>query len=313
MKILVLFNPKAGRNRKHPEWPEQISSLLGSSGEIAVTDGVNELSELISNHFGDSSRKRPDVLCFCGGDGTCHYMLTGLLAKLSPEEIPPICLLPGGSMNTVGGTLGIKGDPLDQLSKVCRLLSEGGFPRIEARRPLLINDKACFLFGAGTAMVMIEEYYSMQGDPGPRKAGELAYRAIASIIIRNKFYKQLKEPVRCSVVVDGKKLPHERYRLLLGGTVEEIGLGFRLLYRAPEDRTKFHFIASLFKPMKFLRQLRKMYVGQPLAGRNHHDVLCEKVVIEPDEKMKYLVNGELFETEEPLNVSLGPPIKLLVP
>lgn len=313
MRILVFFNPKAGRNKKHPEWQEQISSILGSSGELVVTDSVENISEALLSFYGETSKRKPDILCICGGDGTGHYVITSLLKNVEHEKIPPICLLPGGSMNTNGGTLGIKGNPVELLSNMWRLISEGGFPRVEARRPLLINDKAGFIFGAGSALVMIEEYYSMPGDPGPRKAAELAYKAIASVIVRNRLYKRFREPVRSSIVADGKRLPHDRYRLILAGTTEEIGLGFRLLYRAGEDRTKFHFIASQFKPMKFLRQIRRMYVGLPLIGRGHYDMMCSSVEIKPDEELRYLIDGELFQTDEPIKIQVGPQLKLLVP
>ncbi|HDH96911.1 MAG TPA: hypothetical protein ENF73_04185, partial [Proteobacteria bacterium] len=266
-----------------------------------------------SDLFVRPDAKPPDVLCFCGGDGTVHHMLTHLLEKVVPDRLPPLCFLPGGSMNTVMGTLGVKGNPVDLLTRAYRLMQEGGFPRVEVRRPLIINEKAGFLFGAGSAMVMLEEYYSMPGETGPRKAAELAYRSIASVITRGQLYKRFKEPIRVSVIVDGRRLPHERYRMVLAGTVEEIGLGFKLLYRAPEDRTKFHLIASLIKPMKFLRQIRRMYVGLPLRGRGHYDMMASEAEIVPSERLRYFIDGELFETEVPLAIRVGPPLRLLVP
>jgi len=313
LRITVVFNPEAGKNRKHPEWIERISSLLESGDALFVTTGVDKLPQLFSDLFVRPDAKPPDVLCFCGGDGTGHYMLTHLLQKVPHERIPPLCILPGGSMNTAIGTLGVKGDPVVLLTRVYRLVKEGGFPRVEVRRPLLINDKAGFIFGAGSALVMLEEYYSMPGETGSRRAAELAYRSIASVLTRGQLYKRFKEPIRASLAVDGRKLPHERYRTILAGTVEEIGLGFKMLYRASEDRTKFHLIASLIKPMKFLRQIRRMYVGQPLRGRGHHDMMASHVELVPDEKLRYLIDGELFETETPLTVRVGPPLKLLVP
>ena len=103
MKILLLINGVAGNNFGKRNAYKIIEKLSLQGNEVSVfpilpSEGL-ESSEIIASHRGEF-----DAVACCGGDGTLHYVINGLLKN---EQRKPILYIPAGTTNDFAKTLGI--------------------------------------------------------------------------------------------------------------------------------------------------------------------------------------------------------------
>lgn len=104
MHNLLIFNPVSGRKEARTERLGQIVSTLTLEGnEVTVyqTQGKGDAREYIASQ----KEKGYDRIICCGGDGTLHEVVNGLLQKNSCNI--PIGYIPTGSVNDYAKNLGI--------------------------------------------------------------------------------------------------------------------------------------------------------------------------------------------------------------
>ena len=101
---LLIYNPRAGKNRTRPK-PETLIKALGpsaSSVHLAVTAYPGHAREIAST---EGNRYRT-VIC-CGGDGTLNEVTSGL-PQSGPR--PAVGYIPIGSTNDLASNVGIPSD-----------------------------------------------------------------------------------------------------------------------------------------------------------------------------------------------------------
>ncbi len=110
MHCILIYNPAAGRNRKlRLQQIDQVAEALRAdkhSVDIACTTGPGSAAQQARE-----AAATANVIFACGGDGTVHEVLQGLVA----ETGPPACslgIIPLGSANALARYLGISLDPV---------------------------------------------------------------------------------------------------------------------------------------------------------------------------------------------------------
>ena len=129
IKILIIYNPKAGRGRIKQSIPE-IKSMFNDTGLApdfyatkcsgdATTAAKKYLKRFCNfkyGYYGDrekiegSTRKHNIYVVAAGGDGTLNEVMSGVLA--SGYKVP-IGIIPTGSTNDFGYSLKLEGDPVE--------------------------------------------------------------------------------------------------------------------------------------------------------------------------------------------------------
>ena len=308
-QFVVVHNPQAKLNRKHPERAEQLADIVGSRGVVHETTDLGNLPLLAR----ELAAKDIDVLCICGGDGTNQVVLTALLPafQAAGRPLPPISLLKGGSMNTIGWSLGLRGSAEAVLSELVGKYDRGEANEVVQQNTLRVNDRCGMIFGNGYAVNFLEEYYAANSDPGPRRAAEIAYKAISSVLARSYMFQRLARQYQAEIWIDGRRIEMPTYGMALMGTVEHIGIGFRTLYRAHEAAERFHAVITALSPGKILAQIHRFYSGKELVGRWHVDDTARKVEIRTPEPLGYTLDGE-FYADDTLTITLGPAVPLIL-
>ncbi len=100
-KLLIIFNPRAGRNENRPD-VNYIKRLLESYNfnvEVKQTVCKGDAEELAYIYA-----KKYDVLTICGGDGTLSEAIRGVVRSGSDV---PVGYIPTGSTNDLASTVGI--------------------------------------------------------------------------------------------------------------------------------------------------------------------------------------------------------------
>ena len=100
MKLIILFNPSAGRGKARRILAHALDVLRSRKVEFSLRESrsAEHLLELAR----EACRERPDAIVSAGGDGTHHYVFNGLVAN----EIP-LGLLSVGSGNDFADGIGV--------------------------------------------------------------------------------------------------------------------------------------------------------------------------------------------------------------
>lgn len=280
------------------------------------------------------ARVVPDAVILAGGDGSYMAGVTALArafteAGRGEEGLPPIGLAPGGTVSTVARNWGFRGGGLlsggtrDAAHYTSRLLGAVAARRAKrTERPTLrcTDDRAMrigFIVGAGLVSRFFE-VYDEEGARGYRGAASIVARVFAGSFTKGALAERVLTPVPCFIDVDGERAPFDRTSLVCASVVRDLGIGVRLLYRAAEEKQRFHVVATPLGPSRLGPQLPLVLAGRPLLGAGNVDALARDVELRfhaGDDRGgasdgAYVLDGELFRAEW-VRVTAGPVLRVL--
>jgi len=274
------------------------------------------------------------ALVIAGGDGSYMAGITALHAAFAKNggaegALPPIALIPGGTVNTVARNWGYRGGGLLSIgaigaigdrdaAKYTSLLLSAILTgkAIATARPTLrvrsyhgtsVVERIGFIVGAGL-VTRFFEVYMQQGARGYRSAASIVMRVFGGSLAGGALARRVLEPARCQLEVDGVRAPFDRTSLVCASVVRDLGLGLRLLYRAGESRERFHIVATPLDPSRLGPQLPLVLAGKPLFG-TRVDVLARKATLTMPNEGAFVLDGEL-EAGERVEIEAGPTIQV---
>ena len=327
--IGVVLNPKSRHNLQNPDAASRLSRQLGDRGVVRAARSIEELHRIAE----DFRALDVDFLAIAGGDGTNHVTLTAFLDVYGVRPIPPVALLRGGTMNTVANSIGVARQSSERLlaSLIADCTSTPRSPPTDRatrakceleqteRNVLHIAPEEAgkvhygFLFGTGVVHGFLAEYYR-GGRPTPLVAATTLARGVASALVAGETIRRIAEPFRGSVLFEDGTVWEERdYLAIAAGTIAHIGLEFKPFHRYGERAGAFHALGIYASPFDFVRELPRVWRGQPLRPRRAHEALSSRMVVKSARGvLRYTIDGDLHEAQEKLTVSIGPRIRLVV-
>lgn len=307
--IGVVTNPRSRRNRKNPGLRRELSYILGERDRLEAPSDLDALRASLA-HF----RERDiDILAINGGDGTAHVVLSAMLEVYGDHPFPQIALLRGGTMNTVASGLGIKGRPRELLGRLADQYHSGEPFRVAERNLIVVDGKhAGFLFGNGLISQFLEAYYE-GSEPSPAKAAWLLARVIGSAFVGGPLIRKLVKPVRCQVTVGIRRWENTEWLSVAAGTADDIGLGFRPFYKCLEHPGHMHAVGFSGGPLTPISRLWRIWRARPIDHPKVVDAVVDRMVIEADTPLGYMVDGDFHQGGERLEVTVGPRVQLLIP
>ena len=112
MRTLLLYNPVSGRNnRRRPQLIASIATLLRAHDHqvtIEPTTAPGSAAQQAQTAIAHGA----EVILACGGDGTVHDVLQGIVALAAAESLPILGVIPMGSANALARHLGLSTDPV---------------------------------------------------------------------------------------------------------------------------------------------------------------------------------------------------------
>lgn len=308
--IGLLINPRAKRHRNDTGGALRMARILGDRGVVGECHDQDDLLRVAE----DFKRQGVTILAMGGGDGTTGYSLTGFREVYRDEQLPKVALLRGGTMNTVANSIGIpRGQPDDLLRGLVRKVGRcRAVPTVEWST-MLVNGRCSFLAGAGVVHAWLAEYYAL-GQPYPTRwtAVETFARSVGSTLVQGPMLRRLSRRLRAVVTIDGERWPEEDWFTVAAGTVTQIGLGFRSFPRAEERPDTFHLLGIHGSAIDFTRNLPRVRLGKLIAASTARQVLATHVVVEPaEERIGFMTDGDLGESEGPLTLTVGPRIRVV--
>ena len=310
--IGVVLNPKSRKNLRNPGAATRLARTLKDHGIVREASSVDQLY-LIAEEFKAQSI---DVLGISGGDGTNHVTLTGFIDVYGGSAFPQVAFLRGGTMNTVANSVGVRrGPPEGLLGRLVREYAENALSPLAGveRHVMRIGKHYGFLFGTGVVHGYLAEYYRT-GEPSPLIAAKTLLRGIGSTIVRGEMVKRMAKPFRGRVSFDdGTKWEERDYLAIAGGTIDQIGLNFRPFYRYAEQPGAFHLLGIMTTAVGLVRDLPRIWQAQPMRPGKTYEATCPRAIIESaDGIMRYMIDGDLHESPGPLDVTIGPRVRIVV-
>jgi diacylglycerol kinase (ATP) len=302
----VILNPTAAGDGYDAARVDRLRAIAGSR---AVLFSIDE-PELVHAVVEGVRERQAATVAIIGGDGTISSVLTALLRAYGRERWPRIALLRGGTMNTVANAFGVpRGTPEELLAK----LLNGGARPVWPRATLEVEGKLGFLFTSGIMVGFLDTLYSHPSfGKGPIGAFSLLTVAGMQAITGGPTIRKVETPLTATLIVDGIEHPERRYVALAVGTVEQVGLGFRPFRLARECQDQFQIFAFHGSIQALLRELPKIYRGQPITRGFGFDPLTRKLVIETqDGEVPYGLDGDVYRAKSPLYVRVGPKVEIV--
>jgi diacylglycerol kinase family enzyme len=307
--IAVIVNPRSRANRRDPRIAAEFQAIVGDRGQVLAPKTLEELKEMAA----DLSKSRPGAIAIHGGDGTLHKTVTALGRAFGGDPLPPVAILCGGTMNVVATSLRIRERPSVFLKAVVDADRTGQSLETIRRRCLRIGDELGFLFGSGLPANFLTEYYAPSGY-GPGRAAWLLFRAFCSALWHGPFIRRVFRRFEGSVRVDGELLAPTVFVGLMAGTVREVGLGFKLVHRADEDPERFGVLAMHSAVLSLALDVLAVQSGRGIAPQRAFSAVASSMdVHSKNGAMAYTIDGDLYRTNDPVAISLGPHIDFLKP
>ena len=304
----VVVNPHAGGNRDERRRAIELQRVVGDRGKVYETGGLDEVED-VAREF---HSRRIDIIAICGGDGSFFRTLSALVRVYGDEPLPLFLPLRAGSMNTIARAVGCKrGTPEAVLAALAEDYGRGRPVDIARHRLIRVNDHSYgFLVGAGLIVNFLQAYYG-RPQRGPLAAASLLARVCAGGLVGSREVERLFDVPDAAIAADGTALGRGLFRVIFASTVAEIGLGFRLAYRAGAGVDAFHLLAGSPTPLQVLGGLPRVRLGRGLGIDGWHDVLTQKVAVEFVEPTRYMIDGDILEAVTRLELSTGPSIGII--
>jgi diacylglycerol kinase (ATP) len=307
--VAVFVNPGSRANRRDPGCADRFAKILGDSGRVVAPPSLEDLAEEARRTAAES----PGVIAIHGGDGTLHRTLSALVAAYQPRALPPIAILPGGTMNVVASSLGIRAKPETILAELAEGVRTGAAPATLRRHCLRVGNDHGFIFGNGLLSNFLEEYYA-RGSYGAGRALWIILRTLFSLFTTRQYAMRLFRRFRGRVEVDGSRLPRTNLTGIGAATVSEIGFRLKLHHRADDDPHRMGGLAIHGGPFSLLLDVLDVRLGRGLSPRRATSFIATRLVIEPEEKeSRYTLDGDLYTGRSPITVEIGPELEIVKP
>lgn len=307
--IAVIVNPRSRANRRNPRIAAEFQAIVGDRGRVLAPKNLEELDAMAA----ELRSAPPQVLAIHGGDGTLHKTVTSLARAFGDQPLPPIAILCGGTMNVVATSLRIRERPAVFLNAIVEADRTGQPLETIRRRCLRIGDELGFLFGSGLPANFLTEYYG-PGEYGPARAAWLLMRAFFSALWHGPFIQRLFKRFEGSVRVDGALLEQTAFVGLMAGTVREVGLGFKLVHRADDDPERFGVLAMHSAVLSLTLDVPAVLGGRGIAPQRAFSAVASRMEVQSKNgAMAYTIDGDLYRTQAPLSISLGPHVAFVKP
>jgi diacylglycerol kinase family enzyme len=309
MILPIFVNPLSRQHKKNPQLADEYSRCGDGHVEILRPSTFKELAEAAEL----CKKKKYPCVAISGGDGTIHQVVTALFRAYKAQPLPKILLLGDGTMNNIANSVGIKKGGKKIIS---RYLDKKNRSVTQKRSTIKIEDRYCFLFGCGLVSNFLVEVY--KGEKGIlRNLATIrlgVYEAIKSLFITNPDSFKLLKPLNAQVYVSGKQLPIDKIVVLLAGTVEKIGMGFRPLSKAKSSKKSFHLLLSGAPATVILINILPIALGKGLlfTDRRYIDRLVPGFEIHSQKQFEYTMDGDMYLCNGKLKIQTGPEVQFVI-
>lgn len=303
--IDLILNLNAGRSAAPLSAIE--TAIRDADATLHATDSLQALDRVVQQHLHNDAQ----TIAIWGGDGTITATLSALFAANPDRRWPPICLLPGGTINAVARCLGVRGTPLAALK---RLLKRAPASSVSRDTLLVRPDPSAraqlgFLFGVGLIPNFVQVYKS-SSNRGPVQAA-LRMAQAATGVFRAAEHDPFFKLMNAQIWAGDALWTEGAFTNISAGTIRCLPLGFPAYTRALEKPGSFHLVAHRLRAGGALLELPRIKMGRGMK-RAQQDVFSQ-VRIRAESPLTFSLDGDNDHCGHELALSTGPRLDFVVP
>jgi diacylglycerol kinase (ATP) len=314
-RVHAILNRTARGFRRDPSLVDRIGRALGAT---AVVHGTRDLEEL-DRAARSIVEGGASLVVLGGGDGTFMAGASALARHLGDDVLPPLALLPMGTVGRLAVSLGVAGQPETLAARYGALgpdahLATQPSLRVQSTGPAGARTaRIGFIFGTGL-VARFFDVYEERGAGGVLDAARIVAHTFASSLRGGAFAKRVLDPLPCRLEVDGHPLEPEAWSLVCAAVVRDLGLGMRVTYRAGEDPSRVHLVAHALPPSVLGPRVGRVLLGRTIAneGERGFDGLASSFRVTFDGEGPWVLDGDRFRDRE-VEVTAGPVLRIAVP
>ena len=340
MEIGVITNPNSRKNRNRPDRAERLQRIVGTIGEVHKTESITSIKPVLREFL----RKRARYWVADGGDGALHWMLRMGMEVLQEDEfagrsytLPVTLPTKGGTIDFVANNVGITGDAEGILAKLASSV-EHGATIAETEVDSMVIDGVQLVDGVetpfrtygfasaagGVGQRFYSKYYAHQ-DPNPKTIMKIVANTVMSAPIAlsplaklpsvgnlGTFAKEIFEPTKCSVLLDGMRLPGNEFTGVHIASMS-INLGNVLRFFGKADHQGLmNAIVGTPSPWTIIKNIPRMARGDEMKGRNILDRPCREMILEANggELLAPIIDGEYYRNVTRIAFRVGPRVRI---
>ncbi|MBT5021967.1 hypothetical protein HOK51_03040 [Candidatus Woesearchaeota archaeon] len=152
--------------------------------------------------------------------------------------------------------------------------------------------------------------------PDAIKALRLIGKSLASFVLRTNYHRELIDPKKATVFVDGETLPYDKFNILIASAMKINVIGFSPFYRLDQrnENSGIHVLAGNMPAFDiafdFLQTIKPDF--EPKNGfKNCYDGLAKEMIIEVEKGSKYTIDAEIKKASTVIEIRPGP--RLFIP
>jgi diacylglycerol kinase family enzyme len=301
-RIGIILNANAKQFRRGNISADRLKQIGAELIDLRITSTFEELDASLRNF----RKANYPYISIAGGDGTIHQVLTRLIKIYGEKKLPAVVLLKGGTMDNIARSVKLRGNGAAILKRLVHTLRQGKEPEIVVRDTIRIDDRYCSLFGIGAVINFLKEAYS-----GKEKGVKQNLKTIVKTI-RQAIWEPdtgyLFQGVEAGIAVNGTQIGFNHITAILAATVKGVGLGFYPLSKALDMPGSFHALIIGINGRQIISYILHLKNGWEIAHPLVCDVIAEKLTIRSSVKFTYTMDGDLYESDGKLVLTVGPGI-----
>ena len=308
MRAGLISNPLSQRNRQRQ--PAMRDAVAGHPDLLhAELDSVHATAEVLR----DFARREVKLLIVSGGDGTVQKVLTELLNGQEFDPLPQIAVLPGGMTNLIAADIGSQGDPVQSLTRLCRVAADPAVARETLERPVLSLRRTpgeppihgMFLGTAAFyhAVMMARQQVHPTGAKHDMALAMGLALALFRLMTGWRGTSPLSRGQPMTVELDGRSAPPQEYLLFLVTTLERLMLGLMPFWGGGNGGVRYTSVG--FPPRSLWRALLPVIRGRPrpwMASRGYDSGRTRECRLSL--QCPIVFDGEIFTPEPGTPVTL---------
>jgi hypothetical protein len=308
MRAGLISNPLSQRNRQRQ--PAMRDAVTGHPDLLhAELDSVHAIAEVLR----DFERREVGLLIVSGGDGTVQKVLTELLNGQEFDPLPPIAVLPGGMTNLIAADVGLQGDPVQSLIRLCAMAAGATAARELQERAVLSLQRTpgespihgMFLGTAAFyhAVMMARHQVHPTGAKHDLALAMGLGLALFRLMTGWAGPSPLSRGERMAVELDGRAGAPEDYLLFLATTLERLMLGLMPFWGEGSGGVRYTTVG--FPPERLWRALLPVIRGRPrpwMAARGYESGWTDECRLSL--QCPIVFDGEIFTPEPGMPVTL---------
>jgi diacylglycerol kinase family enzyme len=307
-RVDLVLNARARRLRARSALRSRLVALAEHEGAHVHDPGDLDALDRTARAIAE---RGSDGVVFAGGDGTFMRGLSALARTFGDAPLPPVGLVPAGTVGTVARNLGLRGAGAGPpvLRAACRgSATHAPCPTLRVR-----DDSGAeyvgFIFGAGLVARFFDVYHAAPR-PGLATAAGIAVRVFVGSFLGSPLAQDILGLTACRVTVDGVPRGGEAWSVVVASVLRDLGLHFLVTYRAGSDPERFHVVGSGLPPRLLGPQVTRVVAGRPLVGEPRIDDLARSVRLEFAAPGAYVVDGDVMGARAVV-IETGPVLRLI--